>query len=266
MSIAKLRLGTIPVILLVLAALAATGCSDKQKPAVPLTEVPIDFTDLAAAGEQIYLIGLVSDPKSPTVNPRYNYIMRSTTGLSGDNVIIQDRLTLAGRKYQTALTCEKNSLLSLIRSTLTVTENGTVVQTANVTITGGFAELVDSTGKTSSIEYPNGTLTQAGLFRIVTQLPKEKGGRFSFAYYSDPMNTLVEKSAPDKPFTIECRGPADAKVLDATVPCTLFVLTGTRREVNLYVDAQNRLHLMETDQGATRMQLVSPEQAAVYEE
>lgn len=266
MSIEKNKPGRILVIFLVLAALAAAGCSDKKKPAVPLAEQSIDFAALAAVGEQIYLIGLVSDPKSPEVNPRYNYIMRSSTQLSGDHVIIQDRLTLGGRKYRTALTCQKNALLSLIRSTLTVTENETVVQTANVTITGGFAELVDSSGKTSSIEYPNGTLTQAALFRLVTQLPREKGGRFSFAYYSDPMNTLVEKSAPDKPFIIECRGPAEARVLDAAVPCTLFVLTGTRREVSLYVDEQNRLRLMETDQGATRMQLVTPEQAAVYEE
>ncbi|MEW5733802.1 MAG: hypothetical protein AB1921_03050 [Thermodesulfobacteriota bacterium] len=265
MMIKTQTLGRLAVIFLCVAAVAAVGCSDKKKPPVPLAEVPVDFAALAASGEQIYLIGLVSDPKNPSVKPQYNYIMRSSAELSGDNVIISDRLTLSGRKYQTALTCQKNSLLSLIRSTLTVTEGGTVVQTVSVTITGGFAELVDSTGKTSSIDYPNNTLTQAALFRLVTRLPKEKGGSFSFSYYSDPMNTLVEKSAPDKPFLIECRGPATAKVLDAEVPCTLFVLTGTKREVSLYVDDQSRLRLMETDQGATRMQMITPEQASEYE-
>ncbi|MDI6797626.1 MAG: hypothetical protein QMD09_11800 [Desulfatibacillaceae bacterium] len=234
-------------------AFFAAGCGQKVED-TPLAGLKVDFEALAQVGTLTYNVGLGADPKGN--QPSRTFLLELGVSLLPDAVALHDTL-IVGESRTTAVTIsQKNSFLDLKKSMLTAQVGESVPKTETVTVADGKALVQNAQGMSLSLDYPPGTVSQSALFRLVTQLPREKGRRFVFYSYFDPLGTQVETARPNSSFALEYRGVQNAVVGGQAKELGLFELTGVRRPMQFFVDEKGILQQMSTDDGATVMWLV----------
>jgi len=240
-------------VIVCLIALVAAGCSQKTKDS-PLAGLNIDFDALTRMGTLTYNVGLGADPKGNS--PSQNFLLEISVGLLPDAVALHDTLIVGESRTRAVMICEKNAFLYLKTSTLTTQVKGSGQKTETVMVKDGKAVIQSAEGVSLSLDYPPGTVSQSALFRLVTQLPREKGQRFVFSSYFDPLGTQVELARPDTPFALEYKGLQMADVGGQLKELNHFALVGVRRPMQFFVDDRSILQRMSTDEGATVMWLV----------
>ncbi len=238
----------------------AGGCSGKAKKK-PLSEVPINVDSFAEKSPASYALGLNADPKTWDWKSKANFLYQKSTQVLPDRVEIVDVVTAGPKTYTMRLTCRKNVFLEVMSSHVTEEEGGKILDESRVEVKAGQLRQNFSHAAPSVMDYPDNTISQAGLMRIVTRLPREKGIIYTFPSYFDPQEPRPE-TGPD--MGLECKGETTVTVADRKVACTLYVLTGTRRECKFYVDAEGVLQFMEMDGGYTRMAYLTPDEFAKF--
>jgi hypothetical protein len=234
-------------------ALLAAGCGQKTED-IPLAELKVDFDALEQMGTLTYNVGLGADPKGN--NPSRTFLLEIGVSLMPDSVVLHDTLVVGESRTAAVTISKKNSFLGLKQSTLTAQVQGADPKTETVIVTDGKAAVQNAQGMSVSLDYPPGTVSQSALFRLVTQLPREKGRRFVFYSYFDPLGTQVEIARPNSPFALEYRGLQMTDVGGQIKELNLLELTGVRRPMQFFVDEKGVLQRMSTDEDATVMWLV----------
>jgi hypothetical protein len=200
-----------------------TTAAVADEPPVPLEQVPVDIYRLRDWGRPKYDVYMaytdrqrVADVVITERDMRHVATHSFTTEVRDDEIIFRQywlEPSLKRGGAQVTYHCRKDAFLSLARM-----EVQRDARTYQVDVTDGQFDL-EFLGKTRSGAYPERTLTDAALMRLVTLLPREPGKRYSVGQrtFTPEINVL---SGPGS--VIECLGPDTITLAKQPHECTKY--------------------------------------------
>jgi len=200
--------------------LLTAGLRATAQDAKPLGTLDLDLNRLKAWGTKVYTYE-ASRPGSDekTIMGRVDL----KTEVADDAVLLSDRMEISfrGEKLSLDLThrCKKDSFLSPVR--IDSKGEGDDEFGTFVVIIKGDEATVRFDGRERKMELPKSIVTWSAFFRLVTLLPREKGGRVSFDHWLETEELNLKRD-----FVVECLGWDAVQSGQEGIGCTKFRLTG----------------------------------------
>lgn len=241
----------------------ATGVSAGTEDATPenagtvinLADLNLDFSKIPAA-PQTYAVRMQGRSTNLGRPFKFDSTLTLRTTYDGSNVVFNDRLDFAARTFSFNLICEAEATLTPVRGSIRMDHparslsaellHNDASETLNVTT---------EAGQSSTIDFPDDTVTEAALFRIVTCLPRTPGRTYAFPAYC-PINEIRPATPEDgKRCTLTCRGEQTIDIDHRAVTCTQYV-ANFEGDLTFFVDANSVVRKVLADFAQTEMTLV----------
>ncbi len=147
-----------------------------------------------------------------------------TTEITDNLIILRDRHSIRYRGEDLRLemihTCRKDNFLSPTR----IESQGTgsdEVHSFIATVNQGKATVRVKGGREGAFDIPEGTITNAAIFRLVTLVPGTPGRSYSFEYWLESSELNLKKK-----YSLTAMQPESIPVENRQVECSKFELTG----------------------------------------
>ena len=162
---------------------APSGDQSPDQAAIPLQSLKLNLDALTKWGTRKYTFG-------PTDQPTAG-IWTLTTKVGEDSLVLEDQLIVPEGGQANSIrwrsTCSKNGLLSLKALECEEKTGGSVRRTIRAVIEDAKARIEyeqDGSTRKEEVDWPATSVTELGMFRIVTLLPREEGKRYRIENYS----------------------------------------------------------------------------------
>ena len=186
------------------------------------------------------------------------------TAYEGSRIVFNDTLDFMGRRFAFHLVCEPRPTLPLDHAEVRMEHSArSLCATAVRDPDADTITITTSAGATTTTPFPDDTITQAALLRIVTRLPRTPGRTYRFSAYC-PLSKLEPATPDSEPHcTLTCRGRTTTKIDGRPVECTEYV-ANFEGALTLLVDDDATLRKIIAYHAQTEMVLV-PADAALAE-
>ena len=248
--------------LFALAGIAVAG-SENATSVINLADVDIDFTNLPRT-QQTYAVRMRGRSTNQGQPFPFDSTLTLQTWYDGSQLVLNDTLDIVGRKFTFNFVCEPEATLTVSHGSLRM-DHATRSISANLVHddASNSMRVTSDAGTTSAIEFPDDTVTEAALFRIVTRLPRTPGNTYAFSAYCPLSEIRPTTPADASQCTLTCRGERTINIDRKPVVCTEYV-ANFEGELTFFVDAQNTLRQVVADYAQTEMTLVpTPSNMAV---
>ncbi len=191
----------------------------------PVADLKLDFNRLKSWDTKRYemlvpysVTTALGGQTNKQVNINHAGISTMATEVTGDSLILTE--TMERQKMKMVYHCRKDNGLALLKSDMTMGN-----QTAIAEFKDGKMS-VTANGKVHEMPFPEDTLVEPAFLRLVTLLPREKGGRFSFKHWSEMRGGPPSDSVPmtKAPLVIVCEGEDTIKLAGKDVRGTKYNL------------------------------------------
>lgn len=247
---------TVPA-LTVIAALALAGAaanaeSENAASVINLADLDLDFTHLPTTPQKytVRMHGKSFDKGKPFP---FDSSMTLQTRYDGASIVFNDTVEFVGRSVTFSFHCEPEATLTIERGQIRMDHAARTISADVVhNDDDDTLNVTSGAGKTNTVEYPDGTVTEAALFRIIPRLPRTPGHTYAFSAYT-PMNEVRPATPEDGgQCTITCRGPSTIEIDRTPVQCTQYV-ANFEGELTFFVDANDVVRKVFANFGQTEM-------------
>jgi hypothetical protein len=241
------------------------AASENASSVINLADLNIDFSSLPAQ-PQTYAVRMQGKSFDRGRPFPFDSTLTLQTNRAGSNVVLNDTLEFVGRTFSFNFVCEPEATLTPAQGSIRMDHAARTISADLVhDDASDTLNVTTQNGRTSAIDFPDDTVTEAALFRIVTCLPRTPGRTYAFSAYC-PLNE-VRPSTPEDAgqCTLTCRGQTTIDIDRTPVECTQYV-ANFEGDLTFFVDANNVVRKVLADFAQTEMTLVpTPSNTAVAE-
>ena len=225
-----------------------------------LNEFQLNTDKLACQGTQRY--GIMMHGRSPGNGAlTFKSQVTMTTYFEDGRFVLADKWEIMGSTYDFEMHCRPNATLSLERGFIEIQRHNKV-SSSTMEVSDELATFQGDANV--EMAYPHGTVSQAALFRIIPQLPRQSGSEFTFNGYTDAIEMRVQTPSDGDAFKVVCKGEVMVDIDGESVTCTQFTVH-TDKDVDFFVDRNAQIRKVVADAGDTVMILLpeTPRAASV---
>lgn len=240
------------LLLLVLVPLGAIAADEVRETA--LADLDLDLSRLPL-GERHYGISMSARASSggkTSGTISFSGSMTLANRVSDDEVLIETRVEIMGRRFVTLFRFGSDSLLRPIDGRL----ESSMFPPAEIRFGAGEA-LVTGAGQERRIDIPGDMLIDVAAYRIVPMLPREPGVRYVFESFLESMELRVQRPQGGEAFYIAYQGIEPPDSQGGLAGAHRFVLQ-TRQPTELFVDPHSGELLAIRDGRGAEIRRIDP--------
>ncbi len=213
---------------------------------LPLATAAMDYVKLAKSGVRIYKESQIKKTAEGRSQLEFAAMQTMGTKITPTGLRFIDKFVYGLRTFEYSLECHRNPSLSLAALRFTISQAGTAVSTGLMRVHGRVGALRVG-DKIEELRFPDTTVIEASLRRIVICLPRTPRVVYTFEHFSPTLDIHASAARAGHPYTITCRGAYRIRTqAKTTLICTKYEVEVGDTLSSYYVNEEDVLQRVVT--------------------